>query len=187
MKKFITTLLLIITTFAVTHSQNIPPTVPKWGVEAELIAPFLPEVGIFTAKVTRTLFSNTSYTRHGDLLLGVYLRPNVKHDVVEKISEYLFTAGYRHYFTKGFHIEAQADIGYADGQQNKIDGKDYNNFSLLGEINAGYRLNLSSRKPFGIYLLPQIGFLQGLSTDIGPRGGKSDGFVQGKLSVGFSF
>lgn len=158
-----------------------------WGIEAELIAPFVPEVGIITIKATKTITGSLQNNIHGDLLLGVYLRPNVKHDIVEKINEYLLTVGYRQYFFKGFHVEAQLDAGYAWGTRNKIDGKDYNNFALLGEVNAGHILHLPSSKKSNLYILPQFGVLQGLSTDIGPRGGKADTFVQGKLSIGIRF
>lgn len=160
---------------------------PKWGFEVELIAPFLPEVGIITFKATRTITENSSKTMHGDLLLGAYIRPNVKHDIVETIDEYLITVGYRQYLYKGFHVEAQLDGGYAWGNKNKIDGKDYNNFALLGEVNTGYTINLPTKKNANFYILPQLGGLHGLSTDIGPRGGKSDTFIQGKLLVGIRF
>lgn len=190
MKKNIATLAVSITCLFAqqTNAQTaVNPTTPKWGFETELIAPFLPEVGIITFKATRTITQNATNSMHGDLLLGAYIRPNVKHDIVEKINEYLLTVGYRQYFFKGLHLEAQIDAGYAWGTKNKIDGKDYNNLALLGEVNAGYTFNLPSQKSSNFYLLPQFGVLQGLSTDIGPRGGKADTFIQGKLMVGIRF
>lgn len=36
-------------------------------------------------------------------------------------------------------------------------------------------------------MTPQVGVIAGAYTDIGPRGGKTDVFVQGKLLVGVSF
>jgi hypothetical protein len=172
---------------AYAQTTSTPNPKPKWGIETELIAPFLPEVGIITIKATRTITRNASGTLHGDLLLGAYLRPNVKHDVVEKINEYLITVGYRQYFFKGLHLEAQLDGGYAWGTNNKIDGKDYNNAALLGEVNAGYTFHLPTKKNANFYILPQFGVLHGLETNIGPRGGKSDTFIQGKLLVGIRF
>lgn len=190
MKKSILALAVCMTCIAlhpVLGQTTEKTSTPKWGLEVELIAPFLPEVGIITVKATRTITQNSTHTRHGDLLLGAYIRPKVKHDIVEKIDEYLITLGYRQYFYKGLHVEAQLDAGYAWGTNNKIDGKDYNNFALLGEVNAGYTFHLPSRKHSNFYILPQFGVLQGISTDIGPRGGKADTFIQGKLLVGIRF
>lgn len=160
---------------------------PNWGIEAEWIAPFIPEVEIITVKATRKITHNSMNTVHGDLLLGAYIRPNVQHDIVEKINEYLFTLGYRQYFYKGLHLEAQIDAGYAWGTKNKIDGKDHNNFALLGEVNTGYTFILPSWNNSSFYILPQFGVLQGLSTDIGPRDGKPDTFLVGKLLTGILF
>lgn len=163
------------------------PSTPQWGIETELIAPLLPEVGIITIKASRIVSRRDRADRRGDLLLGAYIRPNVTHDIVEKINEYLLTVGYRQYIYKGLHVEGQVDGGYAWGLKNKIDGKDYNNISILGELNAGYQLNMPSPRSWNFYILPQAGVLQGLSTNIGPRGGKSDTFIQGKLIVGIRF
>ncbi len=195
MKKIVLTFALLVTgltsvaVHAQTPSDDVPTglSTPKWGIETELIAPFLPEVGIITVKTTRTITNSADASLHGDLLLGVYLRPNVQHDIVETIDEYLLTVGYRQYFYKGLHIEAQLDAGYAWGHKNKIDGKDYNNFALLGEANAGYTFHLRSKGSSNFYILPQFGVLHGLSTNIGPRGGKSDTFIQGKLIIGIRF
>jgi hypothetical protein len=182
----VTTLSCLFVQQATAQTPNTPTT-PKWGIEVELVAPFIPTVHIATIKATRTIIQNSKQTLRGDLLLGAYIRPNVKHDVVEKINEYLLTVGYRQYLIKGLHIEAQIDAGYAWGTKNKIDGKDYNNFALLGEINTGYIFHLPSKKSSNFYILPQFGVLQGLSTNIGPRGGKTDTFIQGKLLVGITF
>ena len=186
MKKLLLTSVLMVWGI-IGFAQNETKEPYKWGIETELIAPFLPEVGIITVKATRTIYQNASGTMHGDLLLGIYARPNVAHDIVETIDEYLLTVGYRQYFYKGLHAEAQLDGGYAWGKNNKIDGKDYNNFALLGEINLGYTFTISSNQKPRFYILPQAGVLSGLSTDIGPRGGKSDTFFQGKLIVGYRF
>lgn len=185
MKKLFLTLVIMGSSIA--FAQNETKQQYKWGIETELIAPFLPEVGIITVKATRTITENASGTMHGDLLLGIYARPNVSHDIVETIDEYLLTVGYRQYFYKGLHAEAQLDGGYAWGKNNKIDGKDYNNFALLGEVNLGYTFTIASNQKPRLYILPQAGVLSGLSTDIGPRGGKNDTFFQGKLIVGIRF
>ncbi len=118
-------------------SQASPGNYLKWGIETELIQPFLPNVGIIRFQVARTL-SRTASKMKGDLLLGAYIRPNIKHDVVEKINEYLLITGYRQYLWKGLHLEAKSNIGYAWGTKNLIDGRDYNNFSWFWESNLGY-------------------------------------------------
>ncbi|MEJ7767403.1 MAG: hypothetical protein WKF89_06305 [Chitinophagaceae bacterium] len=89
MKKSMVTLAVSITCLAFAadaQTQNAARNHRKWGIEADLVAPFLPEVGIITFKATRTISKNKGKTMHGDLLLGLYLRPNVKHDIVQKIN-----------------------------------------------------------------------------------------------------
>ena len=159
---------------------------PKWGVEADLLVPFVPTAHIITIRSSRTIIGYGT-DKPGDLIVGVYLRPNVKHDVVEEIDEYLFTVGYRQYLWKGLHLEGQTDWGYAWGTQNKIDGKDYNNFAMLVEGHAGYRFRFSPTKTKGFYLNPQVGIIHGLITDIGPRGGNSDTFLSAKINLGYTF
>ncbi|MBO0930999.1 hypothetical protein [Fibrella aquatilis] len=164
-------------------AQTMPP---KWGIETELVQPFLPNVGIIRLQATRTITGLTG-TNRGDLLLGAYIRPNVKHDIVEKINEYMLMVGYRQYLWRGLHLEAKTDIGFADGTRNLIDGKNYNNFSWFWEANAGYKFALTGKGARGLYAIPQFGIISGISADIGPRGGKSDIFLQGSLILGFQF
>jgi hypothetical protein len=158
----------------------------RWGLETELVQPFLPNVGIYRLQATHTLSAPTRNNR-GDLLIGAYIRPNVKHDIVEKINEYMLMVGYRQYMWRGLHVEAKSNVGYAWGTKNLLDGKDYNNLSWFWEANAGYRFSLAGKGRAGLYVLPQIGVLSSISANIGPRGGKSDTFLQGNLMVGFQF
>lgn len=164
-------------------AQTIPP---KWGIETELVQPFIPNVGIYRLQVTRTITS-PDRTNRGDLLIGAYIRPNVKHDIVEKIDEYMLIVGYRQYVWRGLHLEAKTNIGFADGTKNRLDGKNYNNFSWFWEANAGYKFTLTGKGANGLYVIPQFGILSSISADIGPRGGKSDTFLQGNLLIGFQF
>jgi hypothetical protein len=157
----------------------------KWGIETELVQPFLPNVGIIRIQATHTLTSSES--KRGDLIIGAYIRTNVKHDIVEKINELLFVTGYRQYFWKGLHVEAKSNIGYAWGTKNLIDGKDYNNFSWFFEANIGYKFDFGKKEKYNLYILPQFGILSKISADIGPRGGKSDTFPQGNLVLGVNF
>jgi hypothetical protein len=160
---------------------------PRWGVEAELVQPWIPTVHIFTAQVVRTLWSRAGGAR-GDLRVGVYLRPRVDHDIVETIDEYLLTAGYRQYVWRGLHLDVGVLAGWAYGTRNKIDGMDYSNPAVLVEGLAGYRAVLwRPQRGVGVYVAPQVGVLAGVMTDIGPRGGKSDVFAEAKLLVGMTF
>ena len=161
-------------------------TPKKWGIETELIQPFLPNVGIVRLQGTYTVTAADAKLK-GDLLFGAYIRPNVKHDIVEKINEYLLMTGYRQYFWKGLHAEAKSNLGYAWGTRNLIDGKDYNNFSWFWEANAGYKLDFAKKQHTQLYVIAQFGILSKITADIGPRGGKSDTFPQGNLVVGINF
>jgi hypothetical protein len=166
-------------------AQLSSATPRTWGIETELIQPFLPEVGIIRIQATHTLTSPEK--KQGDLIIGAYIRTNVKHDIVEKINELLFVTGYRQYFWKGLHAEAKSNLGYAWGTKNLIDGKDYNNFSWFWEANIGYKLDFGKKEKYNLYVLPQFGVLSSISADIGPRGGKSDTFPQGNLVLGVNF
>lgn len=190
MKKSIQTLLatlLLLATKVIAQTNTDAPQ--KWGLETELVQPFLPSVGIVRLQATYRLTAPEK--RQGDLLFGMYIRPNVKHDVVEKINEYMVILGYRQYFWKGLHVEAKANVGYAWGTKNLIDGKDYETSTVFWESNVGYKFNLTNKAKSSIYLMPQFGVIgnaKGENTvNIGPRGGKADTFIQGSLIVGINF
>ncbi len=91
MKKSIVTLAMSIICcfFQFANAQTITESTNshKWGIETELVQPFIPTIHIIRFQATRTLYS--SETKHGDLFIGAWIRPNVKHDVVEKINEYM--------------------------------------------------------------------------------------------------
>jgi hypothetical protein len=171
-------------------SQTSSDSPKKWGLETELVQPFLPTVNIVRLQATRTITKPESKMK-GDLLFGMYIRSNVKHDVVEKINEYMLILGYRQYFWKGLHLEAKANVGYAWGTKNLIDGKDYETSTIFWESNLGYKFNLTNKTKSSLYLIPQFGVLgnaKGENTvNIGPRGGKPDTFIQGSLIVGINF
>ena len=162
----------------------------KWGIETELIQPFLPEVGIIRIQATRTITSPSKKMK-GDLLFGAYIRPNVKHDVVEKINEYMVILGYRQYLWKGLHLEVKSNTGYAWGTKNLIDGKDYETSTVFWESNLGYKFEFAQKQKSNLYALAQFGVIgnaKGENTvNIGPRGGKPDIFPQGSLIIGFNF
>jgi hypothetical protein len=169
-----------------TFAQTNTTTPRKWGLEVELAQPFVPNVGILRLQATRTLTATDSRMK-GDLLVGGYFRPNVKHDIVEKINEYMLMLGYRQFFWKGLHAEAKTNIGYAWGTNNRFDGKDYNNFSWFWEANAGYKFDFLQRPNSNLYIAVQGGVISSITSNIGPRGGESDFFPQANLMLGINF
>ncbi len=158
----------------------------KWGFETEFVQPFLPQIGIIRLQATRTIF-NANENMRGDLLFGLFIRPNVKHDVVEKINEYMLVAGYRQYFWKGLHLEAKSNMGYAWGTKNLVDGKDYETPTWFWEGNIGYKFEFAKKENSNLYLIPQFGAIGNIVGDIGPRNGKPDNFIQGNLLFGINF
>lgn len=168
------------------QSQQTSSLSPKWGFETELVQPLIPNVGIFRFQATRTVTAPDSKMK-GDFLIGAYIRPNIKHDIVEKINEYLLALGYRQYLWKGLHAEAKSNLGYAWGTKNLIDGKDYNNLSWFWEANAGYKFDFAKKTHTNFYIIAQMGVLSSISANIGPRGGKSDTFLHGNLLIGINF
>jgi hypothetical protein len=157
----------------------------KWGFETELVQPFIPTVHIARVQATYTL--SAPEKRRGDLIMGAYIRPNVKHDVVEKISEYMASIGYRQYLWKGFNLEGKSNMGYAWGKKNLLDGKDYNTPTWFWESNIGYKFDFLKKQNFSYYAIAQFGALGNIVADIGPRGGKPDTFLQGSLLAGINF
>jgi len=173
-------------------SYSGPPH--EWTGEIDLVQPFVPTVHIVKPKLTRTLWGTPTGLR-GDLVLLAYLRPDIAHDVVESISEYMVGIGYRQYLWRGLHAEGLIDGGVAWGK-NRVDGMDYTTTSLFGEVNVGYRFGFFEPGGFfhhrgqsvGLFVAPQIGTIFSLGfADIGPRDGEPDWFVQGNLLVGVSF
>jgi hypothetical protein len=171
----------------------------QWGIETELVQPFVPTVRIFQVRATRTMWGSFGASR-GDLIVGAYGRPNINHDVVKKISEYMGEIGYRQYVWKGLHADALVLAGTASGT-NKFDDKKYNPTTLFASANIGYRVDFlsagglyaSNSSSVGFYVAAQfgvLGSLRGLGVDvnnIGPRNGKPDVFLQGNLLVGVAF
>ena len=180
---FLSYYILIFSTLA-QDRKNL--TTHTWGIETELFQPFYPTVQIIRIQATRCLRPKIAKNQ-GDLIVGVYIRPNVKHDVVEKINEYMLVLGYRQYLWKGLHIEAKSNMGYAWGTKNLIDGKDYETATWFWESNMGYKINIMKKNSHQIYITPQFGALGNIVADIGPRGGKPDNFLQGNIYVGINF
>jgi hypothetical protein len=177
---------LVLFSKSVATAQSDVPNAKKWGIETEFVQPFVPTVHIIRIQATRTLTA-PDQKRKGDLLLGAYIRPNVKHDVVEKINEYMAFVGYRQYFFKGLHLEAKSNMGYAWGTKNLIDAKDYGTPTWFWETNVGYKFDFLKKQNTNLYTIIQFGALGKIIADIGPRGGKPDNFLQGNLLLGINF
>lgn len=162
------------------------PVARPWSIEIDVVQPFVPTVGTVKPKLTRTLAGTPDGLRT-DLVVGAYLRPHVEHDVVERIDEYMVVLGARQYLWRGLHVEALLDAGYAWGR-NKLDGKDYRTPTLFLEASVGYRFELVEVGGAALFVGPQLGVLGSLGvSDIGPRDGKPDWFLQGNLLVGAAF
>jgi hypothetical protein len=181
----------------------------KWSVETELIQPFIPTVHIGRIHLTRTIWGDWTEA-HGEIKIGAFIRPRVKHDVVDVIDEYAASFGYRHFFDANWTIEANYYIGYVWADNNKWNRrylgpyallaeapeirayafkeveKDYEGRVQFAEALVGYRFFLNEEK--SIYLLPQFGVIHGLhgSNIIGPRDGKTETFLEGNLIIGTS-
>ncbi|MCA9608926.1 MAG: hypothetical protein KC619_25155 [Myxococcales bacterium] len=148
---------------------------------------------IIRPKLAWTFWGDAGDAR-GELLVSIYVRPHVGHDVVETIDEYMVGLGYRQFFWEGLQVEASLLGGVAWGT-NLVDHREYVTPTLFGEVNAGYRFAFFepggffySGEDVGFYVTPQLGVLCSLGVaDIGPRNGKADWFLQGALLLGLSF
>ncbi|MDX1960261.1 MAG: hypothetical protein SFU98_16955 [Leptospiraceae bacterium] len=182
----------------------------KWAVEAELIQPFIPTVQIGRIQATRTIWGDWN-SAHGEFKVGAFIRPKIKHDVVDVIDEYAGSVGYRHFFNANWTVEANYYLGYVWGYNNKANQRNYTPFVLLAqdplvklyayqqvekdyqgtvqfvEALLGYRFLLNEEKT--LYFLPQFGVFHGFNPHdiIGPRDGKPETFIVGNLLVGIRF
>ena len=189
---------------------NVATDEKKWAVEAELTQPFIPTVHIAKFYLTRTVWGEWK-DAHGEAIFGVFIRPKVKHDVVEVIDEYAASVGYRHYFNSNWHVEGKYYTGYVWATNNLTNQRTYRPFVFLGPTNEirayayqqaerdyagrvqfieatiGYRFFLNEDKT--IYLLTQFGVFHGIhgSAIIGPRDGKTETFPGGGVQIGLRF
>lgn len=165
--------------------ESETPEAHRWGFETDLIWPFIPEVHIVSFRVSRHVLGSRDGAR-GDLLVGGYVRPDVTHDVVETIDEYLVAVGYRQYVWRGLNAELLVHGGWARGENNRIDGRDYEDVAVLAEANLGYAFSFWRDRAVGVVVVPQVGMIAGLYTNIGPRE-DSDFFITGRLNVGLTW
>lgn len=204
------TIFSIVISFSMCVSSLVAKDI-KWTIETDLAWPIIPTVEIGRIQVNKTLWGNWK-EKHGELILGTFLRPGIKHDVVEQITEYAGSVGYRHYFNSNWHIEAKYYAGYVWTRNNLQNRRLYEPFFYLSDIPAvqlaayqeirkdykgevhfiealvGYRFLLSESDERSVFLMPQFGVFKGLhnSDIIGPRNGKEETFVVGNLILGMS-
>ncbi len=158
----------------------------KWGIEFNVVWPFVPGVEIYTAKATRTLWTNGN--AHGDLTFGFLLRPGTTEDEnAEEFSEFGVNIGYRHYFWKGLHAELALYPCFARERINKIDGQDYEGFAMTTEFYAGYKFDILKRTKYSIYLMPQAGIGYNFLSNLGPETEKNAPFPTFNLQIGVNF
>jgi hypothetical protein len=166
-----------------------------WGVEFNVVWPFVPEVEIYTAKVTRTLWAGDYAS--GDLTVGVLVRPGVEDENAETFREFGLNLGYRQYVWRRAHFELALYPSWAMEEGNKVDGNDYQGFALTTEAYYGYRFDLggwrhhksgeTDDRRLVWYLMPQIGAGYTLYSDLGPPSEDEKPFFTLNLQVGAQF
>lgn len=166
-------------------SQNQNSEKP-WGVEFNVVWPFVPGVEIYTAKATRTIW--TKEKSHGDITIGFLLRPGTAEDEnAEEFSEFGLNFGYRHYFWKGLHAELALYPSFAREVNNKIDGQDYEGFAMTTEFYTGYRFDVLKRTTYSLYLMPQAGIGYNVISNLGPETEANAPFPTLNLQIGINF
>lgn len=158
----------------------------EWGVEFNVVWPFVPGVRIYTAKVTNTLWESGDAS--GELTAGVLVRPGTRdNEAADIFREFGLNLGYRQYFLDKAHVELALYPSYAIEIGNTVDGKDYSGFALTTELYAGYRFDLRRGTSFDWYLMPQGGVGYTLLSDLGPSEEEERPFPTLNLQVGGRF
>ncbi len=166
-----------------------------WGAEFNVVWPFVPEVEVYTAKATRTLWAGDYAS--GDLTFGVLVRPGVEDENAETFREFGLNLGYRQYFWKRAHVELALYPSWAAEEGNKADGQDYSGFALTTEAYYGYRFDLGGWRYYKEdrpddrravwYLMPQAGAGYTVVSDLGPTTEDEKPFFALNLQVGAQF
>jgi hypothetical protein len=157
-----------------------------WGVEFNVVWPFVPGVEIYTGKATRTVWE--SRNSHGDLTFGFLLRPGTSEDEnAEEFSEYGVNIGYRHYFFKGFHAELALYPSFARETNNNIDSRDYDGFAMTTEFYTGAKIDVIKKTSYSFYVMPQAGIGYNVISNLGPETEGNAPFPTLNLQLGLSF
>lgn len=176
--------------------RTVPEAHRPWGVEFNVIWPFVPGVGIYTAKGTRTLWSREDQT--GEVTFGLLIRPGVDDDEnADLFREYGVNLGYRHYFWRKAHLELALYPSWAIEERNYRDGEDHQGFALTTEVYAGYRIDVGTRDHHWSeesdrsgpvwYVMPQSGVGYTVFSDLGPPTVENSVFWTLNLQVGARF
>ncbi|MFP4331071.1 MAG: autotransporter outer membrane beta-barrel domain-containing protein [Spirochaetaceae bacterium] len=157
-----------------------------WGVEFNVVWPFVPGVRIYTAKVTHTLWEADEAS--GEITFGVLIRPGTRdNEAADLFREYGINLGYRQYFLDKAQVELALYPSYAIEVGNSVDGLDYRGFALTGELYGGYRFDLTNDLDFNWYLMPQAGVGYTVISDLGPAEEAESPFPVLNLQVGGRF
>ena len=177
-------LMLAFTSFGQGLQENA--RAKDWGLEFNVLWPFVPGVEIYTAKATNTLWRNEKM--RGDLTFGLLLRPQTKDDEnAETFREFGLNIGYRQYLIREWHVELAIYPSFAKEKGNFIDGGDYQGFAITAEFYTGYKFTFARDKAVSWYVMPQAGIGYNPYADLGPATEPGAPFPAINLQVGISF
>lgn len=169
-----------------TKSVIQPTATKKWGIEFNVVWPFVPGVEIYTLKGTYTTWQKKHFK--GDAIVGLLYRPGTKNDEnAEQFSEIGTGIGYRQFFWKGLHVETILFSSFAQEERNKIDGKNYSGYALTTEFYVGYKFDFLKQKKVSMYLMPQAGIGYNAVSLLGPASEENRPFPAINLQVGINF
>ena len=160
------------------------PAASRVGLETNVLWPFIPGVGIYSAKATLPLWSAGEL--EGELTLGFLYRPPLFRDTEGTFSELGLNLGYRQFLWKGLNVELALWPSRATLLDNVVDGRDYVSWGLTTELYAGWRFDFAGPGGLDFYILPQVGAgMTAFTSDPWPIQGGEDGpFFVGNLILG---
>lgn len=171
---------------AQSDEKEISGITKKYGIETNLVWPFIPGINIGQLKFTPVIYK--SEKQSGELILGFMYRNTSEDENAEVHKEIGGILGYRQFLFKGFHVEFNAQITSASAERNKIDNKDYNSPAVTTELYTGYRFELAKQNRISWYLIPQVGIGSNIYSKLGPETESSNGiFPIVSLLGGFRF
>lgn len=184
MEKIIYSIVIILSFSMTSFGQN--QSERKIGIEANVVWPFVPGVGIYNLRVPIKLWENEAL--RGDLVLGTAIRPKTTDDEnAEEFSEFGLGIGYRQYLWKGLHVEPVVYFSYASEKNNKIDGQDYSGLAITTELYAGYKFIFFNKEKLSLYTIIQGGIGGSPYQDLGPATEEGGVFPVGSLLIGITF
>ncbi|MCG8700198.1 MAG: hypothetical protein MI922_19245 [Bacteroidales bacterium] len=154
----------------------------KNSIELNVIWPFVPK--IYQVKYGREFFQFNNGMK-SEFIASINYRPWVKSDHEGDKTMFSLAAGYRHFWWKGINSELSIYPEFVKIKNNVVDGKNYSDFYVVPEFYTGYKGNIGKK---GLFYNIQVGtgkviFINGTY----PRSEESDFFINGNLTVGYSF